>query len=47
VERAVKGMLPHNSLGRKMGGKLKVYSGPDHPHQAQRPVPYEIHQVAQ
>jgi large subunit ribosomal protein L13 len=47
VERAVKGMLPHNSLGRKMGGKLKVYAGPDHPHQAQQPVPYEIHQVAQ
>lgn len=37
VERAVKGMLPKNSLGRAMGKKLKVYAGPDHPHQAQKP----------
>ncbi len=34
---AVKGMLPKNSLGRKMLKKLKIYSGPDHPHQAQQP----------
>jgi large subunit ribosomal protein L13 len=47
VEKAVRGMLPHNSLGRQMAGKLKVYAGPEHPHQAQRPVPYEISQVAQ
>ena len=47
VERAIQGMLPHNSLGRKMATKLKVYAGPDHPHQAQKPVPYEITQVAQ
>lgn len=37
VERAVKGMLPKNRLGRKMASKLKVYAGPDHPHQAQKP----------
>lgn len=47
VERAVKGMLPHNSLGRAMLRKLKVYAGPEHPHQAQRPTPYEVTQVAQ
>jgi large subunit ribosomal protein L13 len=47
IEQAVKGMLPHNTLGRQMLSKLKVYAGPDHPHQAQRPVPYEITQVAQ
>lgn len=37
VERAVRGMLPKNRLGRQMGRKLKVYGGPDHPHQAQKP----------
>ncbi|MGI6603619.1 MAG: 50S ribosomal protein L13 [Firmicutes bacterium] len=37
VELAVKGMLPHNRLGRAMAKKLKVYRGPDHPHQAQKP----------
>ena len=47
VEKAVKGMLPKNSLGRQMLRKLKVYRGPDHPHQAQQPVPFEITQVAQ
>jgi large subunit ribosomal protein L13 len=47
VEKAVKGMLPHNSLGRQMLSKLKVYAGPEHPHQAQSPVPFEIIQVAQ
>jgi large subunit ribosomal protein L13 len=47
VEKAVKGMLPHNSLGRQMLSKLKVYAGPEHPHQAQKPVPYTIRQVAQ
>ena len=47
VERAIKGMLPHNSLGRQMLKKLKVYAGPEHPHAAQQPQPYEIKQVAQ
>lgn len=47
VEKAVRGMLPKNSLGRKMAKKLKVYAGPDHPHQAQQPVPFEIAQIAQ
>src|SRR3954447_20418317 len=47
VEKAIKGMLPKNSLGRKMFGKVKVYAGPDHPHQAQKPVPFEITQIAQ
>ncbi|MGI5268982.1 50S ribosomal protein L13 [Nonomuraea sp. CA-218870] len=47
VEKAVKGMLPKNSLGRKMIKKLKVYAGSEHPHQAQRPVPFEITQIAQ
>jgi large subunit ribosomal protein L13 len=47
VEKAIKGMLPHNTLGRQMASKLKVYAGPEHPHQAQSPVPYEITQVAQ
>jgi large subunit ribosomal protein L13 len=47
VELAVKGMLPHTTLGRQMLSKLKVYAGPDHPHQAQRPVLFEITQVAQ
>ncbi|MGH8875075.1 MAG: 50S ribosomal protein L13 [Acidimicrobiia bacterium] len=42
VERAVRGMLPKNRLGRRMLGKLKVYGGPDHPHQAQRPQPLEL-----
>ena len=47
VEKAVKGMLPHNKLGRQVIKKLKVYSGPTHPHAAQQPQPYEISQVAQ
>ena len=47
VELAVRGMLPHTSLGRQMLKKLKVYGGPDHPHAAQAPVPYQIVQVAQ
>ena len=42
IERAVKGMLPHNRLGRQMGKKLFVYEGSTHPHQAQRPVEIEI-----
>ena len=47
VEKAVKGMLPKNALGRKTLRKLKVYAGPDHPHQAQQPQPYEITQIEQ
>jgi large subunit ribosomal protein L13 len=47
VERAVRGMLPKNSLGRNMLRKLKVYAGPDHPHEAQRPVPFTLTQIAQ
>ena len=39
VRRAVVGMLPHNSLGRKMARKLKVYAGSEHPHEAQNPQP--------
>ena len=46
IEKAVRGMLPKNSLGRSMLRKLKVYAGPDHPHQAQQPVPFEITQIA-
>jgi large subunit ribosomal protein L13 len=46
VQLAVKGMLPHNKLGRKVIKKLKVYAGPDHPHAAQQPVPFEIKQTA-
>lgn len=47
VERAVRGMLPRTTLGRSQFGKLKVYAGPEHPHAAQKPVPFEISQVAQ
>ena len=41
------GMLPHNTLGRSLARKLKVYAGPEHPHAAQKPQPFEITQVAQ
>ncbi len=47
IELAVKGMLPKNTLGRAQLSKLKVYAGPDHPHQAQQPEPFEIKQIAQ
>jgi large subunit ribosomal protein L13 len=47
IELAVKGMLPHNRLGARLIGKLKVYAGAEHPHAAQMPVPFEIKQVAQ
>jgi len=47
VELAVKGMLPKNPLGRKQLRKLKVYAGPEHPHSAQKPQPFQIKQVAQ
>ena len=42
VRRSVRGMLPKNSLGRRMLGKLNVYAGPDHPHAAQKPQPLEL-----
>lgn len=42
IERAVRGMLPKNALGRQMARKLKVYAGPEHPHEAQRPQPLEL-----
>ena len=47
IEKAVGGMLPHTTLGRQQLTKLKVYAGPEHPHSAQKPSPYEITQVAQ
>lgn len=42
VEKAVKGMLPHNTLGQEQFNKLKVYAGAEHPHQAQNPQVYEM-----
>ena len=47
IEKAVWGMLPKNRLGRQMLKKLKVYSGPAHPHQAQQATPFEIKQISQ
>ncbi len=42
VQKAVRGMLPHNTLGRQMFKKLRVYSGPEHRHQAQKPTALEF-----
>jgi|TARA_B100000900_G_scaffold248630_1_gene211612 large subunit ribosomal protein L13 len=42
VEKAIKGMLPHNALGRQMFRKLKVYKGSEHPHSAQKPQALEL-----
>ena len=42
IESAVRGMLPKNKLGRKMFKKLKAYAGTEHPHEAQRPLPFEL-----
>ncbi|MBN2500635.1 MAG: 50S ribosomal protein L13 [Anaerolineales bacterium] len=42
IERAVWGMLPHNKYGRKILKKLKIYAGPDHPHEAQQPEPLAL-----
>ncbi len=42
LQKAVRGMLPHNILGRQMFRKLKVYAGPDHRHSAQQPQPLDI-----
>ncbi|HWC32603.1 MAG TPA: 50S ribosomal protein L13 [Actinomycetota bacterium] len=45
VERAVRGMLPSNRLGRQMARKLNVYAGPEHPHEAQRPAPLRVGEI--
>jgi large subunit ribosomal protein L13 len=42
IRMAVRGMLPKTSLGRQMLRKLKVYAGPDHPHESQKPAPLEL-----
>ena len=47
VEKAVRGMLPKNALGRQMLRKLKVYAGPQHPHAAQQPAEFTITQISQ
>jgi len=47
VEKAIRGMLPKNTLGRQQLDKLKAYAGPAHPHAAQQPKPFTIDQVAQ
>ncbi|HBS08858.1 MAG: 50S ribosomal protein L13 [Actinobacteria bacterium] len=47
VEKAIRGMLPKNSLGRQQLSKLKVYVGAEHPHAAQQPKTYTLDQVAQ
>ena len=47
VEKAIKGMLPKNSVGRAQATKLKVYAGAEHPHTAQAPTPYVFDQVSQ
>ena len=47
IEKAVRGMIPKNSLGRQALSKLKVYRGEEHPHAAQKPQPFQITQVAQ
>ncbi len=47
VELAVWGMMPKNRIARQLMKKLKVYAGPEHPHTAQKPVPFEITQIAQ
>ena len=47
VEKAVRGMLPKNSIGRAQLTKLKVYAGPEHPHAAQQPTTFTLTQVAQ
>lgn len=47
VEKAIRGMLPKNSLGRQQLAKLKVYTGAEHPHAAQQPKTFTLDQVAQ
>lgn len=47
VEKAIRGMLPKNSLGEQQFSKLKVYVGSEHPHEAQQPKPFVIDQITQ
>ena len=47
VEKAIRGMIPKNTLGRQQLSKLKVYRGGEHPHAAQKPEPFKITQVSQ
>ncbi|MDY6996428.1 MAG: 50S ribosomal protein L13 [Actinomycetota bacterium] len=47
VEKAILGMLPKTKLGRQIQKKLRVYTGAEHPHTAQQPIPYDLKQVAQ
>jgi large subunit ribosomal protein L13 len=47
VEKAIKGMLPKNSIGKQMASKLKVYAGAEHPHASQAPIPYTFTQIDQ
>ena len=42
IQHAIKGMLPKNRLGRRMIKKVRIYAGPDHPHQAQNPEPIDV-----
>ncbi|MEB3266826.1 MAG: 50S ribosomal protein L13 [Prochlorococcaceae cyanobacterium] len=46
IEHAIKGMLPHNALGRQLFRKLKVYRGAEHPHSAQQPQPLALDPAA-
>lgn len=41
IEKAVRGMIPHSTLGKEQLKKLKVYAGPEHPHEAQQPIAYK------
>lgn len=47
IEKAVKGMMPHNRLSKQQLTKLKVYAGPEHPHAGQNPAVFELTQIAQ
>ncbi len=47
IEKAVKGMMPHNRLSKQQLTKLKVYAGPEHPHAGQNPEVFELTQIAQ
>ncbi len=42
MEKAIRGMLPHNRLGRKLGAQFRVYAGSEHPHEAQQPQPFAM-----
>ena len=47
LEKAIKGMLPHNALGRQLFRKLKVYKGSEHPHAAQKPLAIDLFKIKQ